>query len=69
MFFDCVNFYELFFFHVTLPFILQFCPFNENVQREITGHTTQYYQNTTKGFEFTYANFKIKAVKIAKGDK
>ena len=30
----------------------------------------QYYQNTTKGFEFTDANFKIKAqFKIAKGDK
>ena len=30
----------------------------------------QYYQNTTKGFEFTDANFKIKAQsKIAKGDK
>ena len=55
------------FFHITLPFILQFCPFNKNVQREITGHTTQYYQNTTKGFEFTYANFKIKAVKDCKG--
>ena len=35
--------------------------FNKNVQREITGNTTQYYQNTTKGFEFTDANFKIKA--------
>ena len=35
---------------------------NKNVQREITGNTTQYYQNTTKGFEFTDANFKIKAV-------
>ena len=34
--------------------------FNKNVQREITGNTTQYYQNTTKGFEFTDANFKIK---------
>ena len=44
--------------------------FNKNVQREITGNTTQYYQNTTKGFEFTDANFKIKAQsKIAKGDK
>ena len=30
----------------------------------------QYYQNTTKGFEFTDANFKVKAQsKIAKGDK
>ena len=37
---------------------------------EITGNTTQYYQNSTKGFEFTDANFKIKAQsKIAKGDK
>ena len=27
--------------------------FNKNVQREKTGNTTQYYQNTTKGFEFT----------------
>ena len=28
------------------------------------------YQNTTKGFEFSDANFKIKAQsKIAKGDK
>ena len=44
--------------------------FNKNVQREITGNTTKYYQNTTKGFEFTDANFKIKAQsKIAKGDK
>ena len=32
--------------------------------------TTQYYQNTTKGFEFTDANFEIKAQsKIAKRDK
>ena len=30
----------------------------------------QYYQNTTMGFEFTNANFKIKKQsKIAKGDK
>ena len=30
----------------------------------------QFYQNTRKGFEFTDANFKIKAQsKIAKGDK
>ena len=44
--------------------------FNKNVQREITGNTTQYYQNTAKGFEFLDANFKIKAQsKIAKGDK
>ena len=44
--------------------------FDKNVQREITGNTTQYYQNTTKGFEFTDAYFKIKAQsKIAKGDK
>ena len=44
--------------------------FNKNVQREITEITTQYYQNATKGFEFTDANFKIKAqLKIAKGDK
>ena len=44
--------------------------FNKNVQWEITGNTTQHYQNTTKGFEFTDANFKIKAhSKIAKGDK
>ena len=42
--------------------------FSKNVQREITGNTTQYCQNTTKGFEFTYANFEIKAQsKIAKG--
>ena len=39
-----------------------------------TGHahsrTTQYHQNTTKGFEFTDSNFEIKAqAKIAKGDK
>ena len=33
-----------------------------HVQRGITGNTTQYYQNTTKGFEFLDANFKIKAV-------
>ena len=44
--------------------------FNENVQREITGNTTQYYQNTTKSFEFLDANFKIKAQsRIANGDK
>ena len=44
--------------------------FNKNVQREITGNITQYYQNTTKGFEFIDANFKIKAQsKLAKGDK
>ena len=43
--------------------------FNKNKQRELTRNTTQYYQNTTKGFEFLYANFKIKATsKIAKGD-
>ena len=53
-----------------LPYYLTFYPFNKNVQWEITGHTTHYYQNTTKCFEFTYANFKIKAQsKIAKGDK
>ena len=40
------------------------------MQREMTGNSTQYYQNTTKGFEFTDANFKIKAQSnIAKGDK
>ena len=44
--------------------------FNKNKQRELTGNTTQYYQNTTKGFEFLYANLKIKATsKIAEGDK
>ena len=44
--------------------------FNKNARREITANTTQYYQNATKGFEFTDANFKIKAQsKIAKGDK
>ena len=65
-----VSILRTFFLSYTLPFILQFCPFNKNVQREITGHTTHYYQNTTKGFEFTYANFKIKAQsKLAKGDK
>ena len=26
--------------------------FNKNVQREITGNTTQYYQNTTKSLKF-----------------
>ena len=36
--------------------------FNKNVQREITGNTTKYYQNTTKGFEFTDANFKMKKI-------
>ena len=40
--------------------------FNKNVQREITGNTTQFYQNSTKGFEFTDANFKIKQSKIAR---
>ena len=44
--------------------------FNKNVQREITGNTTQFYQNTTKGFELTEANFKIKTqFEIAKGYK
>ena len=38
------------------------------MQREITGNTTQYHQNTTKGFEVLDTNFKIKAQsKIAKG--
>ena len=62
--------------HETHPLTKTYIPqciaveFNKNVQREITGNTTQYYQNTTKGFEFTDANFKIKAQsKIAKGDK
>ena len=36
--------------------------FNKNEQREIPGNTTQYYQNTIKGFEFLDAEFKIKAV-------
>ena len=44
--------------------------FNTNVQMGINGNTTQFYQNTTKGCEFTDANFKIKAQsKIAKGDR
>ena len=43
--------------HVFLCFV----EFNKNVQGEITGNTTQYYQTTTKGFEFTDANFKIKS--------
>ena len=44
--------------------------FNKNVQMEIPGNTTQYYQYTTKGFEFTDAHFKIKTQsKIAKGDE
>ena len=51
-------------------YIPQGMKFNKNKQRELTGNTTQYYQNTTNGFEFLYANFKIKATsKIAKGDK
>ena len=42
--------------------------FYKNVQREITLNTTQFYPNTRKGFEFTDANFDIKAQsKIAKG--
>ena len=64
------------FTHGTCPLTKMYIPqsiavvFNKNVQREITGNTTQYYQNTTKGFEFTDANFKIKAQsKIAKGNK
>ena len=59
--------------HGTCPLTKMYIPqgivveFNKNVQ---TGNTTQYYQNTTKGFEFTDANFKIKAkAKIAKRDK
>ena len=48
--------------------------FNKNVHRKITGNTTQYYQNTTKGFEFLDttkgfefldANFKIEAQSVA----
>ena len=55
--------------HGTCPLTKMYIPqgiaveFNKNVQREITGNTTQYYQKTTKGFEFTDANFKIKAQK------
>ena len=62
--------------HGTCPLTKMYIPqilaveFNKNVQREITGNTTQYYQNITKGVEITDANFKIKAQsKIAKGDK
>ena len=67
---------ELLFLHGTCPLTKMYIPqsiaveFNKNVQREITGNTTPYYQNTSKGFEFTDANFQIKAQsKIAKGDK
>ena len=48
--------------HGTCPLTKMYIPqgkavvFNKNVEREITGNTSQYYQNTTKGFEF-----KIKA--------
>ena len=66
----------IFFMHRTCPLTKMYIPqgiameFNNNVQREITGNTTQYYQNTAKGFEFLDANFKIKAQSpIAKGDK
>ena len=62
--------------HGTCPLTKMYIPqgkvvgFNKNVQREITGNTSQYYQNITKCFEFTDANFKIKSQsKIAKGDK
>ena len=54
--------------HGTCPLTKIYIPqgiaveFDKKVQREITGDTTQYYQNITKGFEFTDANFKIKAV-------
>ena len=64
---------ELLFLHGTCPLMHGTCPltkmyipqgtaveFKKNFQREITGNTTQYYQNTTKGFEFADANFKIK---------
>ena len=74
---------ELLFLHGTCPLTHGTCTlnkmyipqgiaveFNKNVQREITGNTTQYYQNTTKGFEFIDAYFKIKTKsKIANGDK
>ena len=50
--------------HVFLCFV----EFNKNVQREITGNSSQYYQNTPKGFEFTDSNLKIKA-QLQKGDK
>ena len=66
--------------HGTCPLTKMYIPqgradeFNKNVRREITGNTTQYYQNTTKGFEFTdfeftilNANFEIKAVLNCKG--
>ena len=64
--------YAVIFFTLTKMYIPQgiAMKFNKNKQRELTGNTTQYYQNTTKGFEFLCANFKIKATsKIAKGDK
>ena len=71
-----VHYAVIFFTHGTCPltkmYILQgiAMEFKKNVQREITGNTAQYYQNTTKGVEFLDANFKIKAQsKIAKGDK
>ena len=62
--------------HGTCPLIKMYIPqgkaveLNKYVQREITGNTTQYYEITTKCFEFTDANFKIKSQsKIAKGDQ
>ena len=73
---NLVHYAVIFFMHGTCPLTKMYIPqgiaveFNKNVQREITRNTTQYYQNTTKGFEFTDANLKIKArSKIAKGDK
>ena len=62
-----VHYTVIFFTHGTCLLTKMYIPqgiaveFNKNVQREITGNTTQYYQNTSKGFEFTDANFKIKA--------
>ena len=71
-----VHYAVIFFTHRTCPLTKMYIPegkameFNKNVQREITGNTTQYYQNTTKGFKFLDADFKTKAqTKIAKEDK
>ena len=59
-----VHYAAIFFMHGTCPLAKMYIPqgiameLNKNVQREITGNTTQYYRNTTKGFEFLDAILK-----------
>ena len=63
-----VHYAVIFFTHGTCQLTKMYIPqgialeFNKNVQGGVTGNTTPYYQNITKGFEFLDANIKIKAV-------